>query len=65
MTEGLIPQPQGKALGGSSLINALIYVRGHPEDYDNWHQLGNEGWAFQDVLPLFKKSEAFSGKCHA
>ncbi len=49
--------PRGKTLGGSSSINGLLYVRGQPEDYDHWAQLGNRGWGWDDVLPLFKRSE--------
>ncbi|MBE7637830.1 glucose-methanol-choline oxidoreductase [Sneathiella sp. P13V-1] len=50
-------QPRGKTLGGSSSINAMLYVRGHKWDYDHWASLGNEGWSYDDVLPLFKKAE--------
>jgi choline dehydrogenase len=49
--------PRGKVLGGSSALNGLLYVRGQPQDYDRWRELGNHGWGFDDVLPYFKKSE--------
>lgn len=50
-------QPRGKVLGGSSSINAMIYVRGHPADYDDWAAFGNAGWSWQEVLPYFKRAE--------
>jgi choline dehydrogenase len=49
--------PRGKVLGGSSSINGLLYVRGQAEDFSLWRQLGNVGWAYEDVLPYFKRSE--------
>lgn len=49
--------PRGKVLGGSSNLNALIYIRGSRHDYDNWAKSGAEGWSYQDVLPYFLKSE--------
>ena len=50
-------QPRGKTLGGSSSINGMLYVRGHPWDYDHWSSLGNDGWSYEEVLPYFIKSE--------
>jgi choline dehydrogenase len=49
--------PRGKALGGSSAINAMIYMRGQAADYDHWRQLGLTGWGWNDVLPIFKRHE--------
>jgi len=49
--------PRGKVLGGSSSINAMVYVRGHPTDFDDWRAAGNPGWGWQDVLPYFRKLE--------
>jgi len=50
---------RGKVLGGCSSINAMIYMRGQAGDYDHWASLGNKGWGWQDVLPVFKKSEDY------
>ena len=50
-------QPRGKALGGSSALNAMIYTRGQPWDYNHWAALGNPGWSYAEVLPYFKRSE--------
>ncbi len=53
--------PRGRGLGGSSLINGMIYVRGQPEDYDGWGQSGVRGWSFEDVLPYFRRLERYDG----
>jgi len=54
-----IPVPRGKLLGGSSTINGLVYVRGQPLDYDTWGQLGNRGWSWDDVEPVFRRMEDY------
>ncbi len=54
-----IAYARGKGLGGCSSINAMIYMRGQAADYDHWAQLGNRGWGWEDVLPVFKRSEDF------
>jgi choline dehydrogenase len=53
--------PRGKGWGGSSSINGMVYIRGHARDYDQWAQMGLRGWAYADVLPYFKRSEALEG----
>ena len=54
--------PRGKALGGSSVINGLLYIRGQPADFDDWAAVnGAKGWGYRDVLPFFKRSEAYEG----
>ncbi len=57
-----ISWPRGRVLGGSSSINGLLYVRGQPQDYDHWAQLGCTGWSWDSVLPLFKRSETWHGE---
>jgi len=57
----VIAIPKGKGLGGSTLINGMIYVRGQPQDFDGWAQRGCYGWSFDDVLPYFKRLEDWDG----
>src|SRR6185437_9412753 len=52
-----IPVPRGRGLGGSGLINGMVYFRGHPRDYDDWAKAGARGWSFREVLPYFCRSE--------
>src|SRR6516162_7683763 len=56
-----IPVPRGRMLGGSSAINGMVWVRGQRQDYDHWAQLGNLGWSYQDVAPIFKHIENYAG----
>jgi choline dehydrogenase len=57
-----IPVPRGKLLGGSSSINGMVFVRGQAQDYDTWAQLGNRGWSYREVLPIFRDMESFQGE---
>jgi choline dehydrogenase len=52
--------PQGRIVGGSSSINGMVYLRGHPADFDAWHRAGNSGWSFADVLPYFRRAEGLN-----
>jgi choline dehydrogenase len=56
---------RGKVIGGSSSINGLVYIRGQPEDYDHWGQLGNRGWSWDDCLPFFRAAERWEGEGNA
>jgi choline dehydrogenase len=56
-----IPVPRGKLLGGSSSINGMVFVRGQSQDYDQWAQLGNRGWSYREVLPIFRDMESYQG----
>lgn len=55
-----VPVPRGKMLGGSSSINYMMYVRGHPGDFNSWAEGGATGWSYADVLPYFRKSEGLT-----
>ncbi|HUC10614.1 MAG TPA: GMC family oxidoreductase N-terminal domain-containing protein [Stellaceae bacterium] len=56
---------RGRVIGGSSSINGMIYIRGQPEDYDHWAQLGNRGWSWDDCLPFFRSAERWEGEASA
>ena len=56
-----IPVPRGRLLGGSSSINGMVFVRGQAQDFDTWSQLGNRGWGYRDILPIFKQMESYAG----
>ncbi len=56
--------PRGKVIGGSSSINGMVYVRGHPKDFDHWAEMGATGWGFSDVLPYFRRMEAWDDGGH-
>ena len=60
-----IPVPRGKLLGGSSSINGMVFVRGQSQDYDTWAQLGNRGWSYREVLPIFRDMESYQGGADA
>ncbi len=62
MEGGRLHVPRGKVLGGTSMLNWAIYIRGHSGDYDEWEAMGNPGWGYKDVLTYFKKSEDFAGE---
>ncbi len=57
----VLATPRGKVLGGSSSINGMVYVRGHPKDFDHWAEMGATGWSGADVLPYFKRMESWHG----
>lgn len=57
--ERRVPSPRGRIAGGTSAINGMVYMRGHPSDYDAWEKLGNPGWGFRDVLTAFRRHEDF------
>ncbi len=62
LTDGRMMMPRGRMLGGSSGINYMAYVRGHPGDFDAWAAAGGSGWSYSDVLAYFKKSEGLAAE---
>ena len=56
-----LPVPRGRLLGGSSSLNGMAFVRGQAQDFDTWAQMGNQGWSYADVLPMFKRMESYAG----
>jgi choline dehydrogenase len=56
-----LPVPRGRLLGGSSSLNGMAFVRGQAQDFDTWAQMGNQGWSYADVLPMFKRMERYDG----
>lgn len=56
-----LPVPRGRTLGGSSAINGMVYLRGHPHDYDSWAAVGGAGWSYQEVLPYLRRMETVPG----
>ena len=60
LSERTIPCPRGRIVGGTTVVNGMVYSRGNAGDYDHWQQLGNRGWSFDDVLPFFRRHEDFA-----
>ncbi len=65
LNKRVLPCERGKVIGGSSSINAMVYVRGHREDYDRWAAAGLDRWSYESVLPYFKKAESWEGGADA
>ena len=59
LDDRVIDCPRGRVIGGSSSINGMVYVRGHPQDFDRWEELGAGGWNYASCLPYFKKAESW------
>ena len=65
LAAGVLRCPRGKVLGGSSSINGMVYVRGHPLDFERWEEEGAKGWGYRNVLPYFRRAESFQGSADA